>query len=178
MCSAGAVSASVLFDHERRRLGCHENPDDTGDGTTETGSLLRWTRPPGTVGRAMVALGTGPEPFGADDEAVLALLARMASVALERSALYETLRSNEQRLTALVESSPLAIAELDLDGNVRWWNRAAGYLFGWDESGRAARAIPVAGDAAAMLDELWDRARRGMATVGALVPAHEGQAAS
>jgi PAS domain S-box-containing protein len=125
----------------------------------------------GTVGRAMVALGTGPEPFGPDDEAVLALLARMASVALERSALYETLRSNEQRLTVLVESSPLAIAELDLDGTVRWWNRAAGYLFGWDESGLAPRAIPVTGEAAAMLDKLWDRARIGMATVGALVPA-------
>ena len=94
----------------------------------------------------MVAIGTGPEPFGPDDEAVLALLARMASVALERAALYETLRSNEQRLTALVESSPLAIAELDLDGTVRWWNRAAGYLFGWDESGPAPRAIPVTGE--------------------------------
>ena len=125
----------------------------------------------GTVGRAMVALGTGSEPFGPDDEAVLALLARMASVALERAALYETLRSNEQRLTVLVESSPLAIAELDLDGTVRWWNRAAGYLFGWDESGLAPRTIPVTGEAAVMLDALWDRARLGMATVGALVPA-------
>ncbi len=125
----------------------------------------------GMVGRAMVALGTGPERFGPDDEAVLALLARMASVALERAALYETLRSNEQRLTVLVESSPLAIAELDLDGTVRWWNRAAGYLFGWDESGLAPRAIPVTGEAAAMLDALWERARLGMATVGALVPA-------
>jgi PAS domain S-box-containing protein len=125
----------------------------------------------GTVGRAMVALGTAREPFGPDDEAVLALLARMASVALERAALYETLRSNEQRLTVLVESSPLAIAELDLDGTVRWWNRAAGYLFGWDESGLAPRAIPVTGEAAAMLDALWDRARLGKATVGALVAA-------
>ena len=111
------------------------------------------------------------DSFGPDDEAVLALLARMASVALERASLYETLRSNEQRLTVLVESSPLAIAELNLDGTVRWWNRAAGYLFGWDESGLAPRAIPVAGEAASMLDSLWDRARLGMATVGALVPA-------
>lgn len=125
----------------------------------------------GTVRRAMVAIGTGSEPFGPDDEAVLALLARMASVALERAALYETLRSNEQRLTALVESSPLAITELDLDGTVRWWNRAAGYLFGWDDSGPSPRAIPVAGEAAAMLSALWERARLGKATIGALVPA-------
>jgi PAS domain-containing protein len=109
----------------------------------------------------MVAIGNGPEPFGPDDEAVLALLARMSSAALERAVLYETLRSNEQRLTALVESSPLAIAELDSDGGVRWWNRAAGFLFGWDESGPAPRAIPVASDAAATLDSLWERARHG-----------------
>lgn len=125
----------------------------------------------GTVRRAMVAIGNGSEPFGADDEAVLALLARMASVALERAALYETLRSNEQRLTALVESSPLAIAELDLDGTVRWWNRAAGYLFGWDDSGPSSRSIPVTGEAAAMLSTLWERARLGHETVGALLPA-------
>jgi PAS domain S-box-containing protein len=121
--------------------------------------------------RAMVAIGRGAEPFGPDEEAVLALLARMASVALERAALYETLRSNEQRLTALVESSPLAIAELDLDGTVRWWNRAAGCLFGWDDSGPTARTIPVTGEATAMLGALWERARLGQATVGALVPA-------
>jgi PAS domain S-box-containing protein len=143
-----------------------------GDATNEPD----WVAAPvdqgtGTVRRAMVAIGAGTEPFGPDDEAVLALLARMASVALERAALYETLRSNEQRLTALVESSPLAITELDLDGTVRWWNRAAGYLFGWDDSGPSPRAIPVVGEAAPMLSALWERARLGRATVGALVPA-------
>jgi PAS domain S-box-containing protein len=127
--------------------------------------------PAGRTRRAMVALSPENGHFGPDDESVLALLARMASVALERASLYETLRSNEQRLTALVESSPLAIAELDLDGTVRWWNRAAGYLFGWDDSGPTPRAIPVAGEASAKLRTLWERARLGKATVGALVPA-------
>lgn len=121
--------------------------------------------------RAMVAIGSGEEPFGPDDEAALALLARMASAALERAALYETLRSNEQRLTALVEASPLAIAELDLDGTVRWWNKAAGNLFGWEDSIPAPRTIPVTGDAASALGSYWERARLGVATVGALVAA-------
>ena len=125
----------------------------------------------GSAKRAIVALGDGADPFDPDDEAVLALLSRMASIALERAALYETLRSNEQRLTVLVESSPLAIAELDLDGSVRWWNRAAGYLFGWDENGPAPRSIPVTGESAEMMATFWQRARLGKATVGALVPA-------
>jgi PAS domain S-box-containing protein len=134
---------------------------------------LDWVAAPvdqaaGATRRAMVAIGNGAEPFGSDDEAVMALLARMSSAALERAILYETLRSNEQRLTALVESSPVAIAELDLDGGVRWWNRAAGVLFGWDDSGPAPRAFPVAIDPA-ILDSLWERARLGQATVGAIV---------
>jgi PAS domain S-box-containing protein len=134
---------------------------------------LDWVAAPvdqaaGATRRAMVAIGNGAEPFGSDDEAVMALLARMSSAALERAILYETLRSNEQRLTALVESSPVAIAELDLDGGVRWWNRAAGFLFGWDESGPAPRAFPAAIDPA-MLGSLWERARLGQATVGAIV---------
>ena len=125
----------------------------------------------GAPRRAMVAIGNGAEPFGSDDEAVLALLARMASAAVERANLYETLRGNEQRLTALVESSPVAIAELDLDGTVRWWNRAAGYLFGWEDSGPAPRAIPVSGENTATLDALWERARLGKATASAIVTA-------
>lgn len=142
----------------------------------ESPADLDWVAAPvdqaaGTTRRAMVAIGNGIEPFGPDDEAVLALLARMSSAALERAVLYETLRSNEQRLTALVESSPVAITELDSDGGVRWWNRAAGFLFGWDESGPAPRTIPVASDAAATLDSLWERARHGHATVGAIVTA-------
>lgn len=125
----------------------------------------------GSTRRAMVAIGPTQEPFDSDDEALLALLTRMASAALERTALYESLRSNEQRLTALVESSPLAIAELDLDGGVRWWNRTAGLLFGLEQDAPAPRRIPVAGDTASALEVLWETARGGDATVGALVQA-------
>ena len=72
--------------------------------------------------------------FSDDDESVLTLLAQMASVALQNAQLYADVRSNERRLQAVVESSPLAIAELDLSGDARWWNRAAGELFGWIDS--------------------------------------------
>ena len=65
-----------------------------------------------------------------DDEAILVSLAQMASVAIENAHLYETVRSGEERLLALVEAAPLAILDLGLDGEVRRSNTAAEQLLG------------------------------------------------
>jgi len=124
-----------------------------------------------TRNRVIVVLGRG-RSFNAEDESVLVLLAQMATVALDNARLYQAVQGNEQRLQAVVESSPLAIAELDLQGAARWWNGAAGSLLGWDDvpvgaSPDVALRIPAADDAAASaLSRLWDRTRHGEATVG------------
>jgi len=125
----------------------------------------------GTRNRAIVVVGR-ELPFNAEDESVLVLLAQMATVALDNARLYQAVQGNEQRLQAVVESSPLAIAELDLSGAARWWNGAAGSLLGWDGASTdglatAALRIPAADEAAASaLARLWDRTRHGEATVG------------
>jgi PAS domain S-box-containing protein len=125
----------------------------------------------GTRRRAIVVLGRD-RSFNAEDESVLVLLAQMATVALDNARLYQAVQGNEQRLQAVVESSPLAIAELELDGVARWWNRAAGSLLGWDGTDLGDRRVPAADDAAAsMLGRLWDRTRHGEATVGVQVSA-------
>ena len=124
-----------------------------------------------TRNRVIVVLGRG-RSFNAEDESVLVLLAQMATVALDNARLYQAVQGNEQRLQAVVESSPLAIAELDLHGVARWWNGAAGSLLGWDDSPvgvppDTALRIPTADEAAASaLSRLWDRTRHGEATVG------------
>jgi PAS domain S-box-containing protein len=41
------------------------------------------------------------------------------------------LRQSEDRLHAVIESSPLAIVEFDLESHVVGWNRAAERIFGW-----------------------------------------------
>jgi PAS domain S-box-containing protein len=41
------------------------------------------------------------------------------------------LHRSEHRLRAVIESSPLAIMEVDLEGRVIRWNRAAERIFGW-----------------------------------------------
>ena len=116
--------------------------------------------------RVLVIVGAPRQGFSDDDESVTALLAQMASVALQNAHLYDVVRGSEHRLRAIVDSSPLAIAEVDLEGVAQWWNRAAGVLFGWRAKDREDKQLPVRERAAALLAGLWERSRRGEATVG------------
>jgi PAS domain S-box-containing protein len=49
----------------------------------------------------------------------------------ELRAKLEDLRASEERLRALIDASPLAIVETDLEGVVQLWNPAADDLYGW-----------------------------------------------
>ncbi|HWC31556.1 MAG TPA: PAS domain S-box protein, partial [Actinomycetota bacterium] len=55
----------------------------------------------------------------------------------------QQLRRTNQALRALIEASPLAIAAVDLDGNVTLWNPAAERLFGWTEGDVVGKPIPT-----------------------------------
>jgi PAS domain S-box-containing protein len=120
----------------------------------------------GSTGRAIVVLGGPGGPFNTEDESVMVLLAQMASVALVNARLYQAVQSNEHRLRAVVESSPLAIAEVDLAGDARWWNGAAGSLFGWEDTSDADRRVSGDDASASVLAELWNRTAHGVASVG------------
>jgi PAS domain S-box-containing protein len=154
-----------------------DDPDIAAELASSGARTVPWMAVPlidskGTRNRAIVVLGRA-RPFNAEDESVLVLLAQMATVALDNARLYQAVQGNEQRLQAVVESSPLAIAELDLYGVARWWNGAAGSLFGWAGPVVGAQRIPAADEAAASaLGRLWDRTRHGEATVGAQLAAH------
>jgi len=92
--------------------------------------------------------------------------------AAENTRLYHAVRSNEQRLRAVLDSSPLAIAELDLDGCARWWNRAAGMLFEWEmPDGGPCRIIARDEVSEAALAQLWERTKQGESMLGAEVGA-------
>ena len=69
-------------------------------------------------------------PFEADEEALLVLVTRFASSALQNARLFDAVRLREQRLAALFAASPLAILELDLGGTIRETNPAARAMFG------------------------------------------------
>ena len=123
----------------------------------------------GDVRRVVVAVGSLGTGFSFEDESVLTLLAQMTSVALRNAGLYAEVVENEQRLQTLVDSSPLAIAELGADGGAQWWNRAAVELFDWtDES--VPRRVPVRAGSELVLAGLLESAFAGKPLIGVALP--------
>lgn len=55
----------------------------------------------------------------------------------------EAIRSANEQLTALVQSSPVAITVLGVDGLVELWNPAAERLLGWTEAEVLGRPLPT-----------------------------------
>ena len=97
----------------------------------------------------------------------MVLLAQMASVALVNARLYQAVQSNEHRLRAVVESSPLAIAEVDMTRGGPVVERGGQHACSAGTTVREA-ARRVSGDDAAVsiLEELWSRTAHGVASVG------------
>ncbi len=95
--------------------------------------------------------------YSTEDREVLTLLAQMATTALGAAELSRSIQTSETRLRALIETAPVGIVEVDVGGQVRWWNRAASRVFAWAEfddggGGGAARFPSGALDG---LRELW-----------------------
>jgi len=61
--------------------------------------------------------------------------------------LFEEQKRVETSLRALIEASPLAIIELDLQGIVKTWNPAATRMFGWTEHEALDQPYPIVPDA-------------------------------
>ena len=78
--------------------------------------------------------------FAEEDREVLTLLAQMAATALAATELSRGVETSETRLRTLVETAPAGIVEVDLEGRVLWWNRAASKIFGWPATARSPRA--------------------------------------
>lgn len=61
----------------------------------------------------------------------------------ERKRVEEALRQVNETLRAVIETSPLAICTLDLQGNVKSWNAAAERMFGWSEAEVLGKPLPI-----------------------------------
>jgi PAS domain S-box-containing protein/putative nucleotidyltransferase with HDIG domain len=67
------------------------------------------------------------------------------------------LRMSDEGLSALVKSSPLGIIAADLDGIIRFWNKAAEKITGWREDEVLGRSIKVLSEDSG---EVYDETRR------------------
>ena len=102
-----------------------------------------------------------------EDREVLTLIAQMAATALSATELSREIQSSETRLRILVDTAPAGIVEVDLEGRVRWWNRAASKIFAWSQFEAASGHEPRFPDAASgELAALWSEVRDGAGSSG------------
>jgi PAS domain-containing protein len=91
-----------------------------------------------------------------------AAIAEAGRELLVRRALDDELRSTNDRLEAVLSAAPLAIASVDGDGIVRFWNAAAEGIFGWPADKAIGGSLAeVAGIASAELAGLLGHTRAG-----------------
>ena len=83
------------------------------------------------VARGVLAIRRGEDEFLPEEREVLTLLAQMASTSLGATELSRSIEASETRLRILVDTAPAGIIEVDLNGGIRWWNRAASRIFEW-----------------------------------------------
>ena len=97
--------------------------------------------------RGVIAVRADPAaPLGAESTEVLVLLAQMAAATLGAAELSASVHNSETRWRVLVNTAPVGIVDIDAEGRVRWWNRAAGAIFRWgdhDDSRAAAPSFPA-----------------------------------
>jgi PAS domain S-box-containing protein len=72
-------------------------------------------------------------------------------------------KAQEERLQALIDSSPVALVEFGLDTRIRLWNPAAERIFGWSREEMLGRGgLPMAPPSGrAETEELFERVRAG-----------------
>jgi PAS domain S-box-containing protein len=74
---------------------------------------------------------------------ILRAFANQATTALEQAAQFEEIQNAYQYHRALIDASPVAIIDFDLEGRVRSWNRGAAEIFGWSEEEATGRVSPI-----------------------------------
>jgi PAS domain S-box-containing protein len=74
---------------------------------------------------------------------ILRAFANQATTALEQAAQFEEIQNAYEHHRALIEGSPTAIIDFDLDGRVRSWNAGATEIFGWTAEEAIGRFSPV-----------------------------------
>ena len=74
---------------------------------------------------------------------ILRAFANQATTALEQAAQFEEIQNAYEYHRALIDGSPVAIIDFDLEGRVRSWNAGATEIFGWTEAEATGRISPI-----------------------------------
>ncbi len=165
----GGVLAAVVFTTRivRRVHQLEENAHRVAQGLP----ILEEVQGQDEIARLERALKETSQLLTAQGEELRAAHAELESRVQRRtselSAANAQLREATELSQAVIQSSPLAIWALDLDGNVNFWNRAAEHIFGWTEAEVIHRPLPVIpADQQGEYREWLERFRRGEALAG------------
>jgi PAS domain S-box-containing protein len=90
-----------------------------------------------------VLMLVGREPFrlGPDEQALLDSFVAQAAVAIRNAALYEALRSSEERTRLVLENALDAVIAIDQMGHIIEWNPQAEATFGWTRQEAIGRPL-------------------------------------
>jgi len=87
----------------------------------------------GAIGSLNVASGP-PNAFNPSDQNMLLQVSSLLASSIERQRLYASVEREKQYLEALMQSSPVAVAIVDLEARVVSWNPSAEKLFGYSRA--------------------------------------------
>jgi PAS domain S-box-containing protein len=74
---------------------------------------------------------------------ILRAFANQATTALEQASQFEEIQNAYEHHRALIDASPVAIVDFELDGRVRAWNTGATEIFGWTADEAIGRINPT-----------------------------------
>ena len=77
-----------------------------------------------------------------DEQGNVNLMTGLCTDITERKEMEETLRATNEKLSALINTSPMAIIALDPNGHITSWNFAAETMFGWKEREVLGKFLP------------------------------------
>ncbi len=82
-------------------------------------------------------------PFLQEERSLLDTLANNLGYYLAANTYAQEMQRSEEFNRAIIQSSPLPIFSLDLDGNVLTWNTAAEQVLGWERSEVMGKPLPI-----------------------------------
>jgi PAS domain S-box-containing protein len=74
---------------------------------------------------------------------IMRAFANQATTALEQASQFEEIQNAYEHHRALIDASPVAIVDFELDGRVRAWNTGASEIFGWSADEAIGRINPT-----------------------------------
>jgi PAS domain S-box-containing protein len=139
-----------------------ERVDPTSRKTTRQSGAASLAMFPLTVGNEwmgfILAMAKSTGYFDEEKQHLYQTLAEQGAVALRAARLRETIRESQQRLSLLVQQSPLAVIEWNTDFQVVSWNPAAERIFGYTREealGRHAAGFIAPAAARPLVDQFW-----------------------